>query len=164
MLAMLQSQLKSFQDKYLEEHRKNFLLKVFNKRCTALSRGKTHVDMQSVQNQFMSVSQCFIIFIIVFFFKHFFKFTVKKKGQMYYPLYHFLWCGRSLDSSHLVVPLSFFSFQPVSHNWYYRGCGMYYSVYGMVHIKRKEGRKEMFYLTMHSTHFIYGYMTSAHSG
>ena len=23
---------------------------------------------------------------------------------------------------------------------------------------RKEGRKEMFYLTMHSTHFIYGYM------
>ena len=25
---------------------------------------------------------------------------------------------------------------------------------------RKEGRKEMFYLTMHSTHFIYGYMAS----
>ena len=25
---------------------------------------------------------------------------------------------------------------------------------------RKEGRKEMFYLTTHSTHFIYGYMTS----
>ena len=24
----------------------------------------------------------------------------------------------------------------------------------------KEGRKEMFYLTTHSTHFIYGYMTS----
>ena len=23
-----------------------------------------------------------------------------------------------------------------------------------------EGRKEMFYLTMHSTHFIYGYMAS----
>ena len=23
---------------------------------------------------------------------------------------------------------------------------------------RKEGRKEMFYLTTHSTHFIYGYM------
>ena len=23
-----------------------------------------------------------------------------------------------------------------------------------------EGRKEMFYLTTHSTHFIYGYMTS----
>ena len=32
------------------------------------------------------------------------------------------------------------------------------------HIKetnyRKEGRKEMFYLTTHSTHFIYGYMAS----
>ena len=24
----------------------------------------------------------------------------------------------------------------------------------------KEGRKEMFYLMMHSTHFIYGYMVS----
>ena len=24
----------------------------------------------------------------------------------------------------------------------------------------EEGRKEMFYLTMHSTHFIYGYMAS----
>ena len=24
----------------------------------------------------------------------------------------------------------------------------------------KEGRKEMFYLTMYSTHFIYGYMAS----
>ena len=26
--------------------------------------------------------------------------------------------------------------------------------------RRKEGRKEMFYLTTHSTHFIYGYMAS----
>ena len=25
---------------------------------------------------------------------------------------------------------------------------------------RKEGRKEVFYLTTHSTHFIYGYMAS----
>ena len=25
-----------------------------------------------------------------------------------------------------------------------------------------EGRKEMFYLTTHSTHFIYGYMASDH--
>ena len=27
-------------------------------------------------------------------------------------------------------------------------------------LKRKERRKEMFYLTTHSTHFIYGYMAS----
>ena len=27
-------------------------------------------------------------------------------------------------------------------------------------IKEHSGRKEMFYLTMHSTHFIYGYMAS----
>ena len=30
----------------------------------------------------------------------------------------------------------------------------------MIAAYRKEGRKEMFYLTMHSTHFIYGYMAS----
>ena len=28
------------------------------------------------------------------------------------------------------------------------------------HSDSEEGRKEMFYLTMHSTHFIYGYMAS----
>ena len=27
---------------------------------------------------------------------------------------------------------------------------------------KKEGRKEMFYLTTHSTHFIYSYMMSRH--
>ena len=31
---------------------------------------------------------------------------------------------------------------------------------GTRHRCRKEGRKEMFYLTTHSTHFIYGYMVS----
>ena len=30
----------------------------------------------------------------------------------------------------------------------------------LTEIKCNEGRKEMFYLTMHSTHFIYGYMAS----
>ena len=29
-----------------------------------------------------------------------------------------------------------------------------------VHMLEKEGRKEMFYLTTLSTHFIYGYMAS----
>ena len=32
--------------------------------------------------------------------------------------------------------------------------------YEIYHISDKEGRKEMFYLTTHSTHFIYGYMVS----
>ena len=36
--------------------------------------------------------------------------------------------------------------------------GMYSSSFG--NIWKQEGRKEMFYLTMHSTHFIYGYMAS----
>ena len=35
----------------------------------------------------------------------------------------------------------------------------YLRLYGVGHIV-KEGRKEMFYLTMHSTRFIYGYMAS----
>ena len=34
-----------------------------------------------------------------------------------------------------VDPLSYFSFQPVLHNWYNKGCGMCYPVCGMVHIK-----------------------------
>ena len=31
------------------------------------------------------------------------------------------------------------------------------------HSDSKEGRKEMFYLMTHSTHFIYGYMVKDHS-
>ena len=27
-------------------------------------------------------------------------------------------------------------------------------------VERKEGRKEMFYLMIHSTHFVYGYLAS----
>ena len=36
---------------------------------------------------------------------------------------------------HGVNPLSYFSFQPVLHNWCNKGCGMCYPVCGMVHIK-----------------------------
>ena len=122
---------------------------------------------------------------------------------------------------HGVDPLSYFSFQPVLHDWCNKGRGMCYPVCGMVHIKeplllidksilsgysgfpfslsewslticltpynRRKNvlsaslnktflslsshytfrlsqlsprRKEMFYLTTHSTHFIYGYMAS----
>ena len=35
----------------------------------------------------------------------------------------------------MVDPLSYFLFQPVLHNWYNKDYGMYYPVYGMVHIK-----------------------------
>ena len=34
-----------------------------------------------------------------------------------------------------VDPLSYFSFQPVLHDWCNKGCGMCYPVCGMVHIK-----------------------------
>ena len=36
---------------------------------------------------------------------------------------------------HGVDPLSYFSLQPVLHDWCNKGCGMYYSVCGMMHIK-----------------------------
>ena len=38
--------------------------------------------------------------------------------------------GRRIDP-----PLSYFSFQPVLHDWCNKGCGMYYPVCGMMHIK-----------------------------
>ena len=34
-------------------------------------------------------------------------------------------------------------------------------IYGYMASDKQEGRKELFYLTTHSTHFIYGYMASA---
>ena len=43
------------------------------------------------------------------------------------------WVVRSI--LHGVDPLSYFSFQPVHHDWYNKGCGMCYPVCGMVHIK-----------------------------
>ena len=41
----------------------------------------------------------------------------------------------SSDRSFMVNPLSYFSFQPVFHDWCNKGGGMYYPVCGMVHIK-----------------------------
>ena len=37
------------------------------------------------------------------------------------------------DRSSMVDPLSYFSFQPVLHNWCNKGCGMCYPVCGMMH-------------------------------
>ena len=36
---------------------------------------------------------------------------------------------------HGMDPMSYFSFQPVLHDWCNKGCGMSYPVCGMVHIK-----------------------------
>ena len=41
--------------------------------------------------------------------------------------------GLQIDPS--VDPLSYFSFQPVLHDWCNKGCGMCYPVCGMMHIK-----------------------------
>ena len=45
------------------------------------------------------------------------------------------WCDGSSDRSFMVDPLSYFSFQPVIHDWCNKGCGMCYPVCVMVHIK-----------------------------
>ena len=45
------------------------------------------------------------------------------------------WCDGSSDRSFMVNTLSYFSFQPVLHDWCNKGCGMYYTVCGMMHIK-----------------------------
>ena len=58
----------------------------------------------------------------------------------------------------MVDPLSFFLILASNSNGVTKACGgMCYPVCGMVHIERE---REMFYLTTHSTHFIYGYMAS----
>ena len=46
------------------------------------------------------------------------------------------WCDGSSDRSFMGWdPLSYFSFQPVLHDWCNKGRGMCYPVCGMVHIK-----------------------------
>ena len=44
-------------------------------------------------------------------------------------------CYGLSDRSFKMSPLGYFSFQPVLHNWCNKGCGMYYPVCGMMHIK-----------------------------
>ena len=45
------------------------------------------------------------------------------------------WRDGSSDRSFMVDPLSYFSFQPVLHNWCNKGRGMCYPVCGMLHMK-----------------------------
>ena len=45
------------------------------------------------------------------------------------------WCDGSSDRSFMVDPLSYFSIQPLLHDWYNKGRGMCYPVCGMMHIK-----------------------------
>ena len=45
------------------------------------------------------------------------------------------WCDVSFDRSSMVDPLSYFSLQPVLHDWCNKGRGMCYPVCGMMHIK-----------------------------
>ena len=46
-----------------------------------------------------------------------------------------LWRDGSSDQSFMVDPLSSFLFHPVLHYWCNKGCGMYYPICGIVHIK-----------------------------
>ena len=49
------------------------------------------------------------------------------KDRSDYPSHH--------ERTLLLPPLSYFSFQPVLHDWCNKGCGMCYPVCGIVHIK-----------------------------
>ena len=51
-------------------------------------------------------------------------------------------------------------FNDALNTFYLRLCGIRHMVKDHSVRERKEGRKEMFYLTTHSTHFIYGYVAS----
>ena len=42
---------------------------------------------------------------------------------------------RAFAHGAMLNPLSYFLFQPMLHDWCNKGCGMYYPVCGMVHIK-----------------------------
>ena len=53
------------------------------------------------------------------------------------------WCDGSSDRSFMVYPLRYFSFQPVLYDWCNKGRGMYYLVYGMVHIKELLGKSSL---------------------
>ena len=61
-------------------------------------------------------------------------------------------------------PIELFLVPTVLHDWCNKGRGICYPVCEMMHIKEPllliGKRKEMSYLTTHSTHFIYGYMAS----
>ena len=51
------------------------------------------------------------------------------------PFKPYVEVGKSWDRSFMGDPLSYFSFQPVLHDWCNKGRGMCYPICGMVHIK-----------------------------
>ena len=63
-------------------------------------------------------------------------FPISSKALLYAPSHSSLMVRWVVGSIlHGVDPLSYFSFQPVLHDWCNKGCGMCYPVCGMVHIK-----------------------------
>ena len=58
----------------------------------------------------------------------------------------------------MVNPLSYFSFQPVLHDWCNKSCGMCYPVCGMVHIKEPllciDGTAESMYVTCYASEMV----------
>ena len=48
------------------------------------------------------------------------------------------WCDGLSDQSFMVDPLSYFSFQPVLHDWCNKGCGMCYACKRTLAVNQKE--------------------------
>ena len=51
-------------------------------------------------------------------------------------------CNGSVDRSFMVDPLSYFTYQPVLHDWCNKGCGMCCPVCRMVYINRNLAAKQ----------------------
>ena len=62
-------------------------------------------------------------------------FIVVTNGRLYAMCFNHTSVASVGSILHGVDPLSYFSFQPVLHDWCNKGRGMCYPVFGMVHIK-----------------------------
>ena len=69
------------------------------------------------------------------------------------------WCDGSSDQSFMVDPLSYFSFQPVLHDWCSKGHSMCYPVCIMVHINRTFTDKSKRVAHVAASDFLYDYLS-----
>ena len=84
-------------------------------------------------------------------------------GEMDYQKQHIYYCGILIDFQfiYIYIYISFISISPFFLALFFYP-SFSFLIFVLFHYLCvfMEGRKEMFYLTTHSTHFIYGYMAS----
>ena len=100
--------------------------------------GTPSLNLSFFLNQIFSLLLClFFIFLIVWSFVNLFNDAFNTiQGVQYNSMVECLLMVQwVIGLIPLVKPLSYFSFQPVLHNWCNKGWGMYYPLCGMVCIK-----------------------------